>query len=163
VLGVVAALTVPPTAIEDVRSRHLPALSTAFGIGVGIILYVVRIRPRLRSRPTAVLFVENMEIETLDRQLAAAPEADTVVGIGGGQVIDLAKYIAWKRGLRLVSVPSILSVDTFVTPAAGIRRGHRGEYVGQTSPDPLVFDDDLIRTAPPGLNIAGVGDLGTAC
>ena len=33
------------------------------------------------------------------------------------------------------------------------------EYVGQTSPDPLVIDYDLIRTAPPELNIAGVGDL----
>jgi glycerol-1-phosphate dehydrogenase [NAD(P)+] len=53
-----------------------------------------------------------------------------------------------------------------VTPAAGVRRGHRVEYVGQTSPDPLVVDCDLIRTAPPALNIAGVGDLlsiHTAC
>ncbi len=40
------------------------------------------------------------------------------------------------------------------------------EYVGQTSPDPLVIDYNLIRTAPPELNIAGVGDLlsiHTAC
>lgn len=123
-------------------------------------------QPRLQARPAAVLFVENMEIETLESQLAAAPAVDTVVAIGGGQAIDLGKYIAWKRGLRLVSVPTILSVDAFVTPAAGIRRGHRVEYVGQTSPDPLVIDYDLIRTAPPELNIAGVGDLlsiQTAC
>ena len=113
-----------------------------------------------------MLLVENMEIETLERQIAAAPECDTVLAIGGGQAIDLGKYLAWKRGLRLVSAPTILSVDAFVTPAAGIRRGHRVEYVGQTSPDPLVIDYDLIRTAPPELNIAGVGDLlsiHTAC
>jgi glycerol-1-phosphate dehydrogenase [NAD(P)+] len=107
-----------------------------------------------------------MEVETLERQLAAAPEADTVVAIGGGQAIDLGKFIAWRRGLRLITVPTILSVDAFVTPAAGIRRGHRVEYVGQTTPDPLVIDYELIRTAPPELNIAGVGDLlsiHTAC
>ena len=123
-------------------------------------------QPRLGGRPAAVLFAESMEIETLDRQVAAAPECDTVLAIGGGRAIDLGKYLAWKRGLRLVSVPTILSVDAFVTPAAGIRRGHRVEYVGQTSPDPLVIDYDLIRTAPPELNIAGVGDLlsiHTAC
>ena len=123
-------------------------------------------QPRLGAQPTAVLHVENMEIETLDRQIASAPECDTVLAIGGGQAIDLGKYLAWKRGLRLVTAPTILSVDAFVTPAAGIRRGHRVEYVGQTSPDPLVIDYDLIRTAPPELNIAGVGDLlsiHTAC
>lgn len=123
-------------------------------------------QPRLGSSPAAVVFVESMEIDTLNRQAAAAPECDTVLAIGGGQAIDLGKYLAWKRGWRLVSAPTILSVDAFVTPAAGIRRGHRVEYVGQTSPDPLVIDYDLIRTAPPELNIAGVGDLlsiHTAC
>jgi glycerol-1-phosphate dehydrogenase [NAD(P)+] len=123
-------------------------------------------RSRLGADPAAVLFVDTMEIDTLDRQVAGAPECDAVLAIGGGQAIDLGKYLAWKRGVRLVSVPTILSVDAFVTPAAGIRRGHRVEYVGQTSPDPLVIDYDLIRTAPPELNIAGVGDLlsiHTAC
>jgi glycerol-1-phosphate dehydrogenase [NAD(P)+] len=123
-------------------------------------------QPRLGAQPTAVLHVENMEIETLDRQVAAAPDCDTVMAIGGGQAIDLGKYLAWKRGLRLVTAPTILSVDAFVTPAAGIRRDHRVEYVGQTTPDPLVIDYDLIRTAPPEFNIAGVGDLlsiHTAC
>jgi len=125
-----------------------------------------RAQTRLGAIPVAVLMVENMKFETLDRQVAAAPECDTVLAIGGGQAIDLGKYLAWKRGHRLVSTPTILSVDAFVTPAAGIRRGHRVEYVGQTSPDPLVIDYDLIRTAPPELNIAGVGDLlsiHTAC
>lgn len=123
-------------------------------------------QPRLQPQPDSVLFVENMEIETLERQLAASPTVDTVLAVGGGQAIDLGKYIAWRRGIRLVTAPTILSVDAFVTPAAGIRRGSRVEYVGQTSPDPLLIDYDLIRTAPPELNVAGVGDLlsiQTAC
>jgi glycerol-1-phosphate dehydrogenase [NAD(P)+] len=59
-----------------------------------------------------------------------------------------------------------VSVDAFVTPQAGLRRKGIVEYVGQTSPDPLVIDYDLLRTAPPELNIGGVGDLlsiHTAC
>jgi len=33
------------------------------------------------------------------------------------------------------------------------------EYLGTSSPDPLVIDYDLLRTAPADLNVAGVGDL----
>jgi glycerol-1-phosphate dehydrogenase [NAD(P)+] len=50
-------------------------------------------------------------------------------------------------------------VDAFTTPAAGIRRNHEVAYVGHASPNPLVIDFGIIRTAPPELNIAGIGDL----
>lgn len=165
-----------PTRIEgqtNVRSARFGA-GALDGLGRELGRFVVATmdvpwrlaQPRLGAEPAAVLWVEDMEVETLDRQVAATPECDTVLALGGGQAVDLGKYLAWKRGLRLVTAPTILSVDAFVTPAAGVRRGHRVEYVGQTSPDPLVVDYDLIRTAPPELNIAGVGDLlsiQTAC
>jgi amino acid transporter len=48
VLGVVAALTVPPTELPGIRTRHLPALSTAVAVGVGGGLYLGVIRGRLR-------------------------------------------------------------------------------------------------------------------
>lgn len=116
-------------------------------------------RPRLCAEPAQVVIVESLEVDVLERQLASLPDCDTFVGIGGGQAIDVAKYLAWRRGARLVSIPTVLSVDAFVTPAAGVRRNHQVEYVGAVSPDPLVIDYDLLRTAPAELNIAGVGDL----
>ncbi len=109
--------------------------------------------------PEKVIFVETMEESWLENMLPQIPECDTVVGIGGGQAIDMAKFISWKKGIRLVSIPTILSVDAFVTPAAGIRRNHEVAYVGTSTPNPLIIDFDLLRTAPPELNIAGLGDL----
>ena len=109
--------------------------------------------------PEAVVMVESMEENVLERQLLSLPECDAFVGIGGGQAVDMAKYFSWKLGKRLVTIPTVISVDAFVTPAVGVRRGNEVVYIGDTSPDPLVIDYDLIRSAPCELNIAGVGDL----
>ena len=116
-------------------------------------------KDKLGGNPEKVIMVESMEESWLDEMLATVPACDAVVGIGGGQAIDAAKYISWKKGIRLVTVPSIISVDAFVTPAAGIRRNHEVAYVGSSTPNPLVIDFNLLRTAPPELNIAGIGDL----
>ena len=47
VLGLVAALTIPPTPLAGIKTEHLPALSTAIAIVVGIALYFGLIRGRL--------------------------------------------------------------------------------------------------------------------
>jgi glycerol dehydrogenase-like iron-containing ADH family enzyme/ribosomal protein S18 acetylase RimI-like enzyme len=119
--------------------------------------------------PLAVVMVESVQVAVLEAALAGLPVGvEVVVGIGGGMAVDTAKYFAWRTGLRLVTIPTALTVDAFVTPPAGVRKGedHTVEYVGSATPDPLVVDFDLIRTAPVWLNVAGVGDIlscHTAC
>ncbi len=119
--------------------------------------------------PLAVLHVHSVQEAALEAALAALPAGvEVIAGIGGGMAVDAAKYFAWRRGLRLVTIPTALTVDAFVTPPAGVRRGeaHTVEYLGSASPDPLVIDFDLLRTAPAWLNVAGVGDIlscHTAC
>jgi glycerol dehydrogenase-like iron-containing ADH family enzyme/ribosomal protein S18 acetylase RimI-like enzyme len=119
--------------------------------------------------PLAVVMVESVQVAALDAALAALPAGVQVVaGIGGGMAVDTAKYFAWRAGLRLVTIPTALTVDAFVTPPAGVRKGddHTVDYVGAATPDPLVIDFDLLRTAPAWLNVAGAGDIlscHTAC
>ena len=113
----------------------------------------------LGRSPEHVIMVETVEERWIQNQIDALPEFDTIIGIGGGMAIDTAKYIAWKLNKRLVSIPTILSVDAFTTPAAGVRRDHEVVYLGAASPDPLVVDYDILRTAPKSLNAAGAGDL----
>jgi glycerol-1-phosphate dehydrogenase [NAD(P)+] len=113
----------------------------------------------LGKDPEKVQMVTSVNQEVLDSQIEEMPPCDTIVGIGGGQAVDAAKYMSWKKGIRLVSIPTILSVDAFVTTAAGVRRNHSVVYVGESFPDPLIIDFDVIRTAPANLNIAGIGDL----
>jgi len=160
----------PHTNVRDLRFGQDASLQ--FGTQLGrFCVFTMEIpwkvtRTKLGGTPEAVFFVETMEEAWLETVCASLPPCDVIVGVGGGMAIDAAKYVSWRKELRLVSIPTILSVDAFTTPAAGIRRNHEVHYVGETSPDPLIIDFGILRTAPKELNIAGIGDLfsmHTAC
>ena len=137
------------------------------GIGKELGTYVVTtmeipwniIKNDMGKSPEKVINVTSVEKQWIEDQIKELSEFDTIVGIGGGMAIDVAKYISWKLNKKLVSIPTILSVDAFTTPAAGVRVSHDVEYLGIASPNPLIIDYDLLRSAPKELNIAGVGDL----
>ena len=111
--------------------------------------------------PVTIVAAHDMEVAKLKRdvEVTADDGAEVIVGFGGGTALDTAKYLAWKRGLPLVQIPTITSVDAGFTDAIGVRDEGRVRYVGTIAPEEVVLDIDLIRSAPPRLNRAGVGDI----
>jgi glycerol-1-phosphate dehydrogenase [NAD(P)+] len=111
--------------------------------------------------PTTVVTAGDMEVTKLDVDVERTCDdgAEVVVGFGGGTALDTAKYLAWKRGLPLVQIPTITSVDAGFTDAIGVRVGGRVRYVGTVVPEEVVLDIELVRSAPARLNRAGIGDV----
>ncbi|WP_077801003.1 iron-containing alcohol dehydrogenase family protein [Streptomyces sp. JHA26] len=84
---------------------------------------------------------------------------DAVVGIGGGKVIDCAKYAAARVGLPLVAVATNLANDGLCSPVATLDNdAGRGSY-GVPNPIGIVIDLDVIREAPVRYVRAGIGDV----
>ena len=58
-----------------------------------------------------VYFVKSLEEIKLEEEISKFEKYDTIVGLGGGQALDIAKYFSWKCNLKLFQFPTSLSVD----------------------------------------------------
>ncbi len=106
-----------------------------------------------------VIYLRSMEYAQLVALELALPTAGIVMGVGGGQAMDAAKYVAWQRKLPLILAPTIVSVDAAVTNTIAVREGQRVRYIGFVVADAIPVDFAVIGQAPPALNRAGIGDL----
>ncbi|MFD3541024.1 iron-containing alcohol dehydrogenase family protein [Streptomyces sp. NPDC058662] len=83
---------------------------------------------------------------------------DAVVGLGGGKIIDVAKYAAARVGLPMVAVATNLSHDGICSPVSILDNDNgRGSY-GVPTPIAMVIDLDVIKDAPVRFIRAGIGD-----
>ncbi|MEV6104827.1 iron-containing alcohol dehydrogenase family protein [Streptomyces sp. NPDC051940] len=84
---------------------------------------------------------------------------DAVVSLGGGKVVDCAKYAAARVGLPLVAVATNLAHDGLCSPVATLDNDMgRGSY-GVPNPIGVVIDLNVIREAPARYVRAGIGDV----
>ncbi len=104
-------------------------------------------------------FVRSMERNALEADLVPLADSASVVGLGGGQAIDAAKYFAWRLNLPLFQFPTSLSVDAAFGQRSAVRENSVVRYVGWAVPETVYVDFDIIEAAPRALNIGGVGDV----
>lgn len=109
--------------------------------------------------PAAVHLVDSLEVAELERVGAELPACRAVVGLGGGQAIDVAKFFAWRLGLKLFQVPTAMTVNAPFGQRAGLRVNGLVRYLGWAVPEAVYVDFEVIRSAPPNLNRSGIGDI----
>ncbi|MFF3396613.1 iron-containing alcohol dehydrogenase family protein [Streptomyces sp. NPDC002669] len=83
---------------------------------------------------------------------------DAVVGLGGGKIVDVAKYAAARVGLPMVAVATNLAHDGLCSPVATLDNDNgRGSY-GVPTPIAVVIDLGIVRRAPARFVRSGIGD-----
>lgn len=114
---------------------------------------------RLSVGWAGVHLVQSIDADELEGELAGIPDFEAVVGVSGGQAIDVAKFFAWKRRRPLFQVPTAMTVNAPFGHRAGLRRQGQVKYMGYAVPEAVYVDFDVIRSAPAALNRSGVGDI----
>ncbi|MEU6536358.1 iron-containing alcohol dehydrogenase family protein [Streptomyces sp. NPDC047000] len=143
--------------LADERISRSGRLAVAVSGGSG-----ARLRERLApTLPGATWY--QVGGSTLDDAVRLADEMksgghDAVVGLGGGRVIDCAKYAAARLGLPMVAAATNLSHDGICSPVSILDNdAGRGSY-GVPAPIALLVDLAVIREAPIRFVRSGIGD-----
>ena len=86
-------------------------------------------------------------------------KTQAIIGMGGGKVIDAAKYIGYILRIPFISIPTSSSSDGFSSSTAAlIVDGHRTSLPAKMAYGILV-DTDVIKSAPVKFLYSGVGDM----
>ena len=95
---------------------------------------------------------------SLGKQLRA-DSYEAVAGIGGGKTIDVTKFAAHMAGIPMVAVATNLAHDGIASPISSLEHeSGKGSY-GVVPPVAVIVDLDRVRSGPPQLVRAGIGDV----
>lgn len=145
-----------------VRANDFDNVVIYFGNGL-IDLFGQTVLTSFREEKVTVLEyreVDSVQIEDImEMAFAIDAKAQMVVGIGGGKVIDAAKYAAYLRKLPFLSVPTSASSDGFSSASASLLVNGRRTSVPARLAYGIVADTEVIRSAPEKFLFSGIGDL----
>lgn len=105
------------------------------------------------------------ELDTIDMQdiieiaFSLPSKTQAVLGIGGGKVIDAAKYISYLKKLPFISIPTSTSSDGFASSSASLLLNGKRNSVPAKMAAGIVVDTQVIRTAPERFIYSGIGDM----
>ena len=95
------------------------------------------------------------------QEAVAQHQADVIIGVGGGKALDMAKLVAFKYGLPIVTVPTSGSTCAAWTALSNVYSeagAFQYDVTLSRCPDLLILDYGLIRTASRRTLVAGIGD-----
>ena len=86
-------------------------------------------------------------------------DVKVIIGIGGGRVLDTAKYAAHISKAVYICMPTSLSNDSLASPFSVLEtEGSARKTIACKIPTAIIVDTDMIANAPIGQTMSGIGD-----
>ncbi len=133
-----------------------------FGQGINE-MFGEKIVQSFKFQSTKILKIyenDDIDINNIVKTAFTIPaETDVVIGVGGGKVLDVAKYACFLKKLPFISVPTSASNDGFSSSGCSLVVNGRRTSVNAFMPYGIIVDIDVIKEAPEKFIYSGIGDL----
>lgn len=163
----------PQRYISDATAyQQLPQYITELGVKRLVFLHgtksLAAAQPYLADFPvdvtvTDVLFNGECSYEEIDRvkQIVTAQQAQMIIGLGGGKVLDTAKSVATGTPLKLVLIPTLAS-NCAPWSALSVHYQANGEHIDhkiyKETADLMLLNPEVILRSPINYFVAGIAD-----
>lgn len=165
-IAIPVILKIGPGVLDDLGKYlmdvQLHKVVILFGNGL-IDMFGLDVMASLKESGVEVLEYQELDTVRLEdlTSLAFSMPAKTqaIIGIGGGKVIDAAKYCGFLRNLAFISIPTSASSDGFSSASASLLvEGHRKSVPARLAYG-IVVDTKIIKSAPQKFLYSGIGDM----
>ncbi len=165
-IAIPVILKIGPGVLDNLGSylmdAQLQKVVILFGNGL-IDMFGMDVMESLKESGVEVLEYQELDTVRLEdlTSLAFSMSAKTqaIIGIGGGKVIDAAKYCGFLRNLAFISIPTSASSDGFSSASASLLvEGHRKSVPARLAYG-IVVDTKIIKSAPKKFLYSGIGDM----
>lgn len=133
-----------------------------FGNGL-IDIFGDKVMSSLKRAEVEVLEYQELDTVCIDDLIRLAftmpNKAQAVVGLGGGKVIDAAKYCGFLLNLPFISIPTSSSSDGFSSSSASLVVEGRRKSVPAKLAYGIIVDTEVIKSAPDKFLYSGIGDM----
>lgn len=85
--------------------------------------------------------------------------SDVILGIGGGKVIDIAKYVGYIRKIPVITFPTAPSNDSICSPLCSLLIDGKRTTVPAKIPFGVISDTTILSSAPESFIYSGIGDI----
>ena len=147
---------------EYLKGLRLTKVVILFGNGL-IDMFGDKVMTSLQRAEVEVLEYQELDTVCIDDLIRLAftmpNKAQAVIGLGGGKVIDAAKYCGFLRNIPFISVPTSSSSDGFSSSSASLIVEGRRKSVPAKLAYGIIVDTEIIKSAPDKFLYSGIGDM----
>lgn len=105
------------------------------------------------------VIANNDAADVFNSTFALPRTTQAIVAVGGGKVIDYAKYVAFINQIPIISIPTSVSNDGFSSPMASLTINGKRQSLKARIPHGVIIDTNIIKASPKRFTLSGIGDL----
>ncbi len=151
---------------DDIVKRYIPDIigQKAIVVSEEFLIGIYKEKITDISRDFGNAEIVSMNSASFDEAVAIAKKVciediKVIIGIGGGRVLDTAKYAAHISKAVYICMPTSLSNDSLASPFSVLETyGKARKTFACKIPTAIIVDTNMIINAPVGQTLSGIGD-----